>query len=67
MLVSTMKAQIYPTLKEDSRFKMLHNTLNNVSRKLHKSGIGTVKAQARVITTKEEETLWTTGVVGIPS
>ena len=41
--------------------------LDNVSRKLHKSGIGTVKAQARVITTQEEETLWTTGVVGTTS
>ena len=41
--------------------KHLHG--DNVSRKLHKSGIGTVKAQARVITTQEEETLWTTDVV----
>ena len=53
--------------QKDSRFKMLHNMLDNVSRKPHKSGIGIVKAQARGITTQEEETLWTTGVVGTTS
>ena len=46
---------------------MLHNTLDNVSRKLHKSGVGTLKAQARVITTQVEEILWTTDIVGTTS
>ena len=43
--------------KKDGWFKMLHNILNNASRNVQKSGIGTVKEKARVITTQEEETL----------
>ncbi len=50
--------------QKDGRFKALHNTLDNVSRELHKSGVGTCKIQARTITRNEEERLWASGVMG---
>ena len=38
--------------------------LDNLSRKLHKEGIGATKMQARVVTDAEEEQLWNSGVMG---
>ena len=49
---------------KDERFTKLHTVLDNLSRKLHKDGIGALKLQARVVTDAEEEELWQSGVMG---
>lgn len=51
--------------QKDDRFNRLHTVLDNLSRQLHKEGIGTSKAQARVVTVAEEEQLWDSEVIGI--
>ena len=49
---------------KDIDFLPLHNTMNNLSKKLLGEGVGARKIQARVITEEEEEELWRKGVMG---
>ena len=53
--------------QKDERFKRIHTVLDNVSRELHKEGVGTVKVQARVVTDTEETQLWEMGMMGAHS
>ena len=48
-------------------FKPLHVLLENLYKELHEQGIGAVKAQARLVTLEEEDTLWNTGAIGSQS
>ena len=48
----------------DPSFHPFHNVLNNTSKKLLASGVGSVKKQAKVITPDEEDILWSKGVIG---
>ena len=52
---------------KNSKFKMLHRTLNSLFRQLHESGVGTKVQHTEVITTEEENRLWESGVVGVNS
>lgn len=53
--------------QQDEHFTRLHIVLDNLSRQLHKEGIGASKAQARVVTSAEEEKLWDSNVIGVSS
>ena len=53
--------------QKDEHFKRIHTVLDNVSRELHKEGVGTVKVQARVVTDTEETQLWEMGMMGAHS
>ena len=53
--------------QKDERFKRIHTVLDNLSRQLHKDGIGATKSQAQVVTVAEEKQLWTSGVLGTHS
>ena len=44
-------------------FAALHRTLENRFRQLHAKGVGTTRKQAEVVSYKEEEELWTKGVL----
>ena len=50
--------------KSDSRFRDLLRTLDSVTYKLHKDGVGVVKHSARVITVEHEDVFWEKGVLG---
>ena len=50
--------------KSDSRFRDLLRTLDSVTCKLHKDGVGVVKHSARVITVEHEDVFWEKGVLG---
>ena len=50
--------------QKDERFSRLHTVPDNLSRQLHKNGIGTSKVQARIVTFAEEEQLWASGAIG---
>jgi hypothetical protein len=50
--------------QKDQRFKRIHTVLDNLSKKLHKDGIGASKVQARVVTIAEEDKMWTNGAMG---
>ena len=52
---------------KDAWFSSLHHVFSNVSRLLHKEGVGASKMQARVITVVEEQQLWETGTIGTDS
>ena len=43
---------------KDIVFKPLHNVLNNMCKWLLSDGVGAQKKQARVLTRREEETIW---------
>ena len=53
--------------QKDARFKRVHTVLDNISRQLHKEGVGIDKIQARVVTDMEENHLWETGIIGTHS
>lgn len=48
---------------ENHVFKPLHATLDNLYRELHRSGIGTTRKRAEVVSADEENQLWTSGVL----
>lgn len=50
--------------QKDVRFKRIHDVVDNISRRLHKDGIGVAKVQARTVTIAEEQQLWDSGVLG---
>ena len=50
--------------RKDVRFAPIHGTCETIYRELHGKGIGTDVRHAAVITSEDEEKLWTTGVVG---
>lgn len=50
--------------QKDIRFLRIHNVLDNMSRSLHKEGVGVSKVQAHIITETEEQCLWESGVMG---
>ena len=50
--------------KSDHRFCELHLTLETVSSKLHRSGLGLTKI-AEVITVEVEAMLWERGILGL--
>uniref|UniRef100_A0A1X7ULR8 ZMYM2-like/QRICH1 C-terminal domain-containing protein n=1 Tax=Amphimedon queenslandica TaxID=400682 RepID=A0A1X7ULR8_AMPQE len=49
--------------QKDEHFKRIHTVLD-VSRELHKEGVGTEKVQARIVTNLEENLLWDMRVLG---
>ena len=53
--------------QKDAHFKRVHTVMDNISRQLHKEGVGTDKIQACVVTDTEENHLWETGIVGTHS
>ena len=50
--------------KKSTRFRQLHGTLDSRFRQLHESGIGRHVKHAEVITSEEEEKLWSSGQLG---
>ena len=54
-------------LDKNPKFKMLHGTLNSHFRKLHEVGVGTKVKHSEIISKEEENTLWSSGVMGAQS
>ena len=50
--------------KADNRFKVLHNCLDVIFRRLHESNIGTSTVHHNPFTKEEIDQLWATGVLG---
>ena len=53
--------------KDDFRFTDLQNTLDSVCVSLRKEGFGATRKAALVVTKKDEELLWSSGVLGTNS
>ena len=49
--------------KKDARFKQLHGTLDAYFHKLHSQGIGRQTNHAEILSSEEEDKLWSTGVI----
>ena len=49
---------------KDPLFRPFHNVLDNTAKKLFFSGVGAIKKQAKIVSSDEEDTLWTKGVIG---
>ena len=47
----------------DTHFKALHNTCDSEFQSLHEDGIGTERKSAGVLTNKDEDRLWDSGVL----
>ena len=50
--------------KSDSRFRDLLRTLDSLTCKLHKDGVGVVKQSAKVISIEHEDIFWEKGLLG---
>ena len=50
--------------KTDAQFCMFKNALDRQLRFLRESGVGVERKRASIITSEDEEKLWTTGVLG---
>ena len=50
--------------KKDSRFKLLHGTMDSHFHHLHATGVGRETKHARVLTRGNEDKLWNSGVMG---
>ena len=53
--------------KKDSRFKKLHETLDSHFHNLHSIGFGREVKNARVLTKKDEDKLWKSGILDTTS
>ena len=53
--------------KKDSRFKALHNTLDNLYHKLRTMNVGAEIKHAEVFTKEDESLLWESGTLGLNS
>ena len=51
--------------KKDCRFKQLHGTLDAYFHKLHSQGVGRQTNHANILTSEDEDRLWSTGVLSV--
>ena len=61
------KVQFSVMDKTDRRFRELHLTLDSVCSELHRSGVGTSRNSARVISAEHEALFWEKGALGSTS
>jgi len=53
--------------KKDSCFLQLHSTLDALFHQLHSEGIGVQTKHTEILTKKDDEKLWSSGVIGVTS
>ena len=53
--------------KSDTRFVVLHNTLDSLFSRLHSEGVGAFKKSASVITVQDEDLFWESKIMSIDS
>ena len=66
-ILTTKKVAVRLVDSTNPIFKPLHCTLDNLFRKLHEQGVGAKRRRAEIVSTSEEDQLWSTGVVGVHS